>query len=177
MTKLALQSFMGAEAARNISAFRAFRTHLRRAFQHYSGSFISIDVLLTWATTRFSVVRVQHDSRPDGRSNYTFQKLITHALNMITGFSVLPLQVASLVGFVLFLFGCAVLIYVLINFLVTRGAVRGFAFLSSLISIFSGAQLLAIGVFGEYLARMHSRMMDKPPYIVLEQIGSFDHSE
>jgi hypothetical protein len=48
--------------------------------------------------------------------------------------------------------------------------VPGFTFLASVISIFSGAQLFALGIFGEYLARMHFRSMDRPPYLVGEMV-------
>ena len=48
------------------------------------------------------------------------------------------------------------------------GSVPGFTFLASMISIFSGAQLFALGIFGEYLARVHFRAMDRPPYLVGE---------
>ncbi len=168
ITKLALQNFMGARIARSISAFRAFRTQLRCAFENYVGSFISVDVLLTWGTTRFSAVPVRHDQRIQGSSNYTFRKLITHAVNMITGFSILPLQIASLMGFGFTIFGIGVFLLVLIRYLIQGGVVPGFTFLASIISIFSGSQLFAIGVIGEYLARIHFRMMDKPPYVVRE---------
>src|SRR5262249_55047131 len=47
-TKLALQSLMGAEIARQVSAFRVFRAEVANAFRHYEGAFVSIDVLLTW---------------------------------------------------------------------------------------------------------------------------------
>ncbi len=169
-TKLAMKNFMGAASARSISAFRAFRTHLREAFAQYSGTFISIDVLLTWGTNRFSAVSVQHNPRLAGQSNYTFYKLLTHAVNMLTGFSALPLQVASLVGFAFTAFGMLVLAYVLTNYLIRGGAVPGFAFLASIIAIFSGSQLFALGVMGEYLARIHFRMMDKPSYVVDQEI-------
>src|SRR5262249_34325278 len=109
ITKLALQGAIGAETARYVSAFRAFRTAARAAFDHYQGSFVSIDVLLTWATTRFAAVPVRHDQRHAGVSNYTVRKLVTHALNMMTGFSVVPLQVASVLGFAFTLFGLALL--------------------------------------------------------------------
>src|SRR5207248_5274259 len=126
----------------------------------------SIDVLLTWGTTRFAAIPVQHDARKVGTSNYTFRKLLTHALNMITGFSALPLQIAILVGFVFTLFGVGVLIYVVGRYLIFGGSVPGFPFLASAIAIFSGAQLFALGIMGEYLARMHFRMMDRPAYVV-----------
>ncbi len=170
VTKLVLQNTMGAQTARNVSAFRAFHTRLREAFAGYHGSFVSIDVLLTWGTTRFVAIPVSHEPRKIGVSNYTFRKLVTHAINMMTGFSVLPLQFASLMGFVLTLFGLGVFAYVIGRYLVLGYSVPGFPFLASIISIFSGAQLFALGIIGEYLARMHFRLMDKPPYAVREQL-------
>ena len=166
VTKLALQSSMRVEIARNVSAFRVFRTGVRDAFAHYQGPFVSIDVLLTWGTTRFAAQPVRFDARRHGISQYTFRKLITHALNMLTGFSALPLQVASLIGFVLTLFGVGVLVLVVTRRFVTGDPVPGFAFLASVIAIFSGAQLFALGIIGEYLARMHFRMMARPTYTV-----------
>jgi undecaprenyl-phosphate 4-deoxy-4-formamido-L-arabinose transferase len=166
ITKLALQAAMGAQTARKVSAFRAFRTPLREAFTSYRGPFVSVDVLLTWATTRFAAVAVKHDPRQLGQSGYTLGRLIAHAMNMMTGFSTLPLQVASIVGFAFTLFGMCTLLYVLVRYLLHGVAVQGFAFLASLISIFSGAQLFALGVMGEYLSRMHFRMMERPPYAV-----------
>jgi undecaprenyl-phosphate 4-deoxy-4-formamido-L-arabinose transferase len=157
---------MGAETARNVSAFRAFRTHLREGFRDYRSPWVSIDVLLTWSTTRFRCVRVTHAPRTAGVSGYTARKLVAHALNLMTGFSTLPLQIASFVGFGFVLVGVLVMVYVLVGYLVHGSAVPGFAFLASIITIFSGAQLFALGIFGEYLARMHFRSMDRPPYVV-----------
>jgi glycosyltransferase involved in cell wall biosynthesis len=166
VTKLALQSAMGTQTARQVSAFRAFRTSLRDAFSAYHGPSVSIDVLLTWGTTRFAAVPVRHEPRLVGVSNYTLRKLIAHALNMMTGFSTLPLEIASLMGFAFTAFGILVLIYVVGRFLLQGGSVAGFPFLASVIAIFSGVQLFALGVIGEYLARMHFRMMDRPSYTV-----------
>ena len=166
ITKLVLQRAIGAETARQVSAFRVFRTDLRRAFATYQGQFVSIDVLLTWGTTRFRAVPVRHDPRREGVSNYTWSMLLRHALNMVTGFSVVPLQVASLIGFAFTLLGVGVLVFLLVRYFAYGGVVHGFTFLASLVTIFSGAQLFALGVIGEYLARMHFRMMDRPSYTV-----------
>jgi len=173
ITKMALKTTMGVENAGNVSAFRVFRTELRDSFSDYKGSFISIDVLLSWGTNSFSAIPVNHDQRAEGKSNYTVRKLINHALNMITGFSVLPLQVASLMGFVLAIFGLLVLIYVVGRFLLQGSPVPGFPFIASIIAIFSGAQLLAIGIIGEYLARIHFRTMDKPQYFIRQKTNNF----
>ena len=169
ITKIVLQEAMGAEVARDVSAFRVFRAQLREAFSTYSNPSVSVDVLLTWATTRFAAVRVRHEPRTIGVSNYTFRKLLRHALNMMTGFSTRPLQLASLIGFGFTLFGMAVLVYVIGRYFIQGSSVAGFPFLASVIAIFSGAQLFALGIIGEYLARMHLRMMDRPTYAVREQ--------
>lgn len=166
ITKFALQSAVGADTARLASAYRVFRTPLRDAFAAYHSPYVSLDVLLTWGTTRFAAVRVRHEPREAGRSNYTFTHLLRHALNMMTGYSVLPLQLASIVGFGFTAFGFGVLVYVLGRYFLTGSSVAGFPFLASIIAIFSGAQLFALGIMGEYLARMHFRTMDKPSYTV-----------
>ncbi len=171
VTKFALQHAMGAATARQVSAFRCFRTAVRNAFADYQGACVSIDVLLTWGTQRFSAVEVRHDRRSVGESNYTVGKLIRHALNMTTGFSTVPLQAASFMGFAFMLFGVAVLLYVIGRFLVQGAVVPGFAFLASIIAIFSGTQLFALGVMGEYLARMHLRSMGRPSYVVDDSSG------
>jgi undecaprenyl-phosphate 4-deoxy-4-formamido-L-arabinose transferase len=173
-TKLVLQHAMGADIARRISAFRAFRCELRNAFTQYGGSFVSIDVLLTWATTRFAAVTVEHHPRRVGQSAYTMRKLITHALNMMTGFSSLPLQIASMIGFAFTLFGVVVFVYVIARLIINGGSVPGFPFLASIIAIFSGAQLFALGIIGEYLARAHFRLMDKPTYAIRRRTGDGD---
>jgi undecaprenyl-phosphate 4-deoxy-4-formamido-L-arabinose transferase len=166
ITKLALQSAIGAKTAHMASAFRAFRTQLREAFPTYQSPFVSIDVLLTWATTKFSAVEVRHEPRAIGASNYSFRKLVQHALTMMTGFSVLPLQLASVLGFFFILFGAGILMYVVGRYLLYGSTVAGFTFLASVIAIFAGAQLFALGIIGEYLARMYLRMLERPAYTV-----------
>ena len=166
LTKLVLQRSMGAETAESISAFRAFRTKLREAFVDYKASFVSIDVLLTWGTRSFSAVRVRHEERRVGASNYTVFKLFMHAMNLVTGFSIVPLQCATAIGLLFTLFGIAVLGFVLSRYLLYGSTVQGFPFLASLLTIFSGAQLFALGIIGEYLARVHLRTMDRPSYAI-----------
>jgi glycosyltransferase involved in cell wall biosynthesis len=171
LTKLALASAMGAETARNVSAFRAFRTRLREGFRDYRSPTVSIDVLLTWSTSRFSAIKVRHLPRSAGVSGYSVRRLIRHAIDLMTGFSTLPLQISSIIGFVLVLFGASILAVVVANYLINGSEVPGFAFLASMIAIFSGAQLFALGIIGEYLARMHFRTMDRPTYLVSETVA------
>ena len=168
ITKWTLQRTMGVDAARNVNAFRVLRTPIRDAFADFSGPFVSIDVLLSWGTSRFAATKVRHEPRKLGPSNYTIYKLITHALNMITGFSTMPLQLASALGFIFTIFGLILFVYILIAYVIYGGSVPGFSFLASTIAIFSGVQLVMIGIIGEYLARMYQRTMDRPSYTVRE---------
>jgi len=171
ITKMALMRAMGSDTARHVSAFRAFRTYLREVFSSYRSPFVSIDVLLTWGTARFSHLTVRHDARAAGESNYTLRKLVVHALNMVTGFTTLPLRLAAVLGFAFALFGLGVLAYVIAVYLARGGSVPGFPFLASVIAIFSGVQLFALGIIGEYLARVHLRSLDRPPYLVRDAAG------
>lgn len=171
VTKWTLARAMGAKIAYNASAWRIFRTHLREAFSDYRSSYVAVDVLLSWATTRYSSIRLPHEKRRYGKSNYNIVKLITHAVNMITGFSALPLRIASMIGFVFTLFGIGVFLYVIIRYAITGHSVPGFPFLASIIAIFSGSQLFALGIIGEFLARMHFRVLGQPVSHVRERVG------
>ena len=170
ITKIALQGTMGVETARKVSAFRAIRSRVKDAFTNYHGFTVNIDVLLTWGTNRFTSIPVRHDRRSLGSSNYSFSKLVLHGLNMLTGFSTLPLQLASITGFAFMFFGIGVLAYVLGRYAILGYSVAGFPFLASIIAIFSGAQLFALGIIGEYLARMYFQIMDRPPYAIHSRV-------
>lgn len=170
ITKIVLQNLIGSDNALHVSAFRVFHTELRDAFEAYQGPVVNIDVLLAWGGGKFSYLPIFHEERYAGKSGYTVRKLMIHALNMITGFSTLPLQLASILGFGFAFLGMIILGYVVYSWIMHGSAVPGFAFLASLISIFSGVQLLALGILGEYLSRIYSRAMNKPSYFLRSKI-------
>ena len=163
--KWILAKVIGLPSVHNVSAFRAFRTHLRDAFVNFQSPSLILDVLLSWGTTRFTSVPV--DIAPAERSNYSFTMLVRTATLILIGYSTLPLRFASWIGFGMTLFGLGVFIYVLVVYF-TAGSPPGFPFLASMIALVSGAQLFALGIFGEYLARMFERSMDRPPYVIQE---------
>lgn len=166
--KWILAKVIGLPSVRNVSAFRAFRTNLRDAFANFQSPSVILDVLLSWGTTRFTSVGVNIAQAE--RTNYNFRMLVRAAMLILTGYSTLPLRFASWVGFAMTLFGLGVFIYVLVIYF-TAGSLPGFPFLASIIALFSGAQLFGLGIFGEYLARMFERSMDKPSYVIHEMVG------
>jgi undecaprenyl-phosphate 4-deoxy-4-formamido-L-arabinose transferase len=168
--RLSLTPLIGQYNASVVSSFRAFRTNLRQAFEKYNDPFVSIDVLLTWGAHGVDSVKVKHDARARGTSSYTIFKLVSHAIAMLTGYSAFPLRLASFTGFAFVLFGIFILFYVIGLYFINKGSVPGFPFLASIIALFSGAQLFAIGIIGEYLAKIHFRSMNRPAYIVAQRI-------
>ena len=160
-----LAYIMGVKSIRDFASFRAFRTVLRNAFANYQNPNVILDVLLSWGTARFANAIVNETPRTVGRSNYNFIKLVQYTLVVLTGFSTVPLRFTSMLGFLFTLVGIAIFLYVLaIYFLL--GSIPGFPFLASIIAIFSGTQMFALGIMGEYLARIFDRSMDRPPYVI-----------
>lgn len=171
ISKKSLSWVMGVKTVREISAFRCFRTQLRDAFKNYQSPGVILDVLLSWGTTRFTHVVVDENPREFGQSNYTFSKLARQVFLILTGFSTLPLRFASWLGFFFVLFGIGIFLYVLYIYFI-HGSIPGFPFLASIISLFSGVQLFALGLIGEYLARVFDRSTDRPPYVIRENVNT-----
>jgi glycosyltransferase involved in cell wall biosynthesis len=166
VTKQVLAHIMGINRIRNINAFRAFRTQIRQAFDFYQNDSVILDVLLSWGTSRFTTVVVQHETRKFGKSNYTFWTLVKQTILLLTSFSTAPLRIASWLGFFFTLFGIGIFIYVIGRYIFLGYSVPGFPFLASTIAIFSGVQLFSLGIIGEYLARMFTQSMGRPPYLI-----------
>ena len=170
IVKWAISSVMGAKTIRDISAYKAFRAELKQAFSSINSPDVQIDVLLSWAATRFASIEIEEAPRTVGASNYNFTKLIKVSLLVLTNYTTIPLRIASIFGFLFTIIGFFVLLYVLIIYF-TLGSVPGFSFLVSAVTIFSGVQLFALGIIGEYLARMFERSSGRPPYVIQKTAG------
>lgn len=163
--KLIIASAIGNKKMRDVSALRAFRTDLRQAFSGFDSPDVMIDVLLSWGTTRLASVLVDEQPRSSGKSNYTFGRLLRMSLMYLTNFSTKPLRFSNIVGFLFTLLGFIGFIYVIIIYFVV-GSIPGFPFLASAIMVFSGVQLFALGIIGEYLARVFERTAGRKPYTI-----------
>lgn len=163
---------LGITDARSISAFRIFRTRLRDGFVGLDGPHASIDVALSWATTNTDDTMVHMDHRTTGRSNYSFRLLVKHALNTMLGYSTLPLRAVGYLGLICGALGVALLGVVLWKFFNGTTTVQGFTTVASMVAIFSGAQMVALGIVGEYIARIHSENLGRPTYVIREETSS-----
>ena len=171
ITRFALHRVLGIAIASRASAFRAFRTVLRDGFAHYEGPAVAIDALLGWTTTRIASVPVRHEPRRHGRSQYNWLRLARLAIDLTTTFRTWPLRLASVIGFVVMALGLGALAFVLGSYFVTGRPLSIFRFLAAVLAVFSGAQLFTLGIMGEYVARIHHRVLREPAYVVRERIG------
>ena len=169
IVKHAIAYVMGLRTVRDIGAFKAFRADLRNSFADFRSPDVLVDVLLSWGTSRFASVTVEEAPRTVGKSNYNLFKLIKVSLLVLTSYTTVPLRLASILGFAFTLFGVGVLVYVLTIYF-TLGSIEGFPFLASTITIFSGVQLFALGIIGEYLARVFERTGGRPTYTIARTI-------
>jgi glycosyltransferase involved in cell wall biosynthesis len=168
LSKVLLARSLGFKNASMISPFRLFRTRLRESFGPQLGRHISIDALLSLATNRCISVEVAHSTRKEGKSGYSMRKLVDFFLTTSTSASVVPLQIASRIGFVALMVSFSLLVLTVTRRLFFGSVITGFPFLASLVAGTSGVQLLLLGLLGQYIGHMHFRLIGVPSYVVLE---------
>ena len=170
VTKWVVQHAMNAPLARSITSFRAFRKELMRDYPKNGPPSVFIDALLEWTAQRVTSVLVEHNLRETGVSNYSWSKLAVHGVNLIMGLSVVPLQLAVWLGFLVTSFAICLLGYVLVSYFWHGSEVPGFTFLAVIILLFSGVQLCVLGIIGEYLSRVYLRLLGKPAFVIKEML-------
>jgi undecaprenyl-phosphate 4-deoxy-4-formamido-L-arabinose transferase len=168
--KAGMARSIGVDSAKHLSAFRAFRSFMASGFDQIHGPHASVDVTLSWTTNRVAATTVHMDQRREGRSGYTFKKLMGHTINMVTGYSTKPLRLVTYMGLAVGLVGLALLGRTLWLYFSGSTTIAGFTTIASMVSLFSSAQLIGIGVVGEYLGRLHSQNMGRPTYVVRERV-------
>ena len=160
------EKMLGLQNASNITAFRAFRKDLASGFEDTQDPFAPLDVLLSWTTTRVGTAQIEMKEREEGESGYSLRHLIRHAVNAITGYSTAPLRLVTFLGLTTFGVSLVLLIAIVVKYIRGDISVAGYPSLAIMVSLFAGAQLLSLGVIGEYLGRLHIRSMGKPRYVV-----------
>ena len=149
-----------------LSSFRAMRRELAERITTYCGPYPYIDGLILGATNRIGRLQVRHEERADGNSGYTVRKLLRLWMNMFFNFSVMPLRLAGLIGVALCVVGMLIAGEVLVEKLLHDIPIQGWASIMAAVSIFSGAQLLMLGVNGEYIGRTYLTLAGRPQSLV-----------
>jgi len=156
-----------------ITSFRIITRHIVQSIVGYNKSFTYIDGLISWHTDSIGSVEVRHESRQQGRSGYSLYKLISLGLNLLTNFSLLPLQMATIVGIFMAFSAFGIGFYFIYLKIVHKIAVEGWTSLMVSTTLFSGIILVLIGLLGEYLGRVHLNINNMPQYAIREIVGNY----
>jgi undecaprenyl-phosphate 4-deoxy-4-formamido-L-arabinose transferase len=148
-----------------LSSFRCLSRFVVAEISKSSNPYPYIDALIFQVTQKVGVVEVRHDERPSGESGYTLRALLRLWMSMLINASVMPLRLATLAGIALSITGFISLVAVLINHYLNEEPL-GWASLMAALLIFSGTQLLLLGIVGEYIGRIYLRVSEKPQSVV-----------
>ena len=132
----------------------------------YKGPFPYVDGLAFRCTRNFGTVDVEHQAREKGRSGYNLRRLVRLWLNMFVNFSIMPLRLSTLLGFLFVVLAAVLSGWVVVETLAGRSIPEGWPFLAIVIMLFSGAQLMILGVVGEYVGRILLSLNETPQYVV-----------
>ncbi|MEW6380873.1 MAG: glycosyltransferase family 2 protein [bacterium] len=149
-----------------LSSFKCLSRFVVNEIVKYTGPYPYIDGLALRCTRNIGRVQVQHDKRQDGRSGYTFRKLVRLWLNMFVNFSVMPLRISSILGLMFSCLGVILGIMVIAEKLSNPSTPVGWASLIVTVIAFSGVQLFMLGLVGEYLGRMFLSNNQTPQFVV-----------
>ena len=150
----------------NLTSFRALKREVVLGILSYHHHFTFVDGLISWHTRRIGYVDVQHSKRYTGSSTYSFSKLLILSVNLLTNFSIVPLQVASVIGFTLSFMGLSLALFYFLKKILYDIPVTGFATIIIAVLLFSGVQLITVGIIGEYIGRIHLNINRKPQFVI-----------
>jgi glycosyltransferase involved in cell wall biosynthesis len=150
-----------------LSSFRCMSAFVVREITRYEGPFPYVDGLILQVTHDIDRLMVQHLPRASGRSNYTFRRLMRLWASMFVNFSVMPLRISTITGFVLSGMGALAGAMVVAEAL-TSSPPAGWASLMAAVLLLSGVQLVILGLVGEYLGRLYLTANGKPQSVIRE---------
>ena len=148
-----------------LSSFRCMSAFVVEQVTKYEGPFPYIDGLIMQVTQSIGTLEVVHLPRADGSSNYTLRRLIRVWLNMAVNFSVMPLRLATFLGFAFSALGLLGVLVVIVE-AVLGETPQGWASAIVAVLLLSGTQLLILGIAGEYVGRLYLMAAKKPQAVV-----------
>lgn len=149
-----------------LSSFRCIHFEVKDELLKYQGPYPYIDGQILNITQHIGTFKVDHFERDNGESNYTFRRLVRLWLNVFFNFSVMPLRIASVVGFVITIISLIFIVQISIDFLIHKSNPTGWTSLFVAITFFAGAQLVTLGLIGEYLGRIFITTNKKQQFVI-----------
>ena len=168
MTDLALDKPQGFY----LSSFRCVTSFIAGQVTAYAGPYPYIDGLLLQVTQKIGSITVRHEPRIGGASGYTLRRLAGLWLSAWLNFSVLPLRGATILGLITATMGLLAFAVVVWLWLNDRGPAYGWGWVMATVLVFSGTQLVLLGLVGEYVGRMFLTVNQRPQSVVREIVSS-----
>lgn len=153
------------------SSFLAYSRFIVNSLKNYKSPFVSIGGYLMRITTRFANVEMEHRERIEGTSGYNFRKLFNLWLNTITNFSIVPIRLASIIGFVCAFIGLVFGSATVIRKFIQPEIAAGYTSTIAVLFFVGGIIMLILGFLGEYIGRIYMSISNAPQYTIREVIN------
>jgi undecaprenyl-phosphate 4-deoxy-4-formamido-L-arabinose transferase len=111
-------------------------------------------------------VPVAHESRAAGPSSYNFYKLIRYNFDLVTGFSLVPLQVFTIIGMIVSLLSGLLVVDMVVRRMLIGPEVEGVFTLFAILFFLVGICLLGLGILGEYIGRIYQEVRKRPRFVI-----------
>jgi len=148
-----------------LSSFKIIRGEVVAEIIKYTGPFPYIDGMIIRVTDNIGTVSVNHAERLSGKSNYTLQKLFSLYLNMFINFSIKPLRIFTISGTIIFMAGIFMTAY-FIGSKLLFWEIPGWTSTISVILMFSGFQIIFLGLLGEYMGKQYMDQNKTPQWVI-----------
>lgn len=161
-----LQNTTRIEILQNVGDFRLLDRRVVDAIRSLRETQRYTKGLFCWVGYKKKEVLFNRDNRSEGKSSFNFKSLFNLAIEGITCFTTSPLRISSVIGFIMSFVSLIYIIWVFVKTLIWGDPVSGFPTLICVILLLGGFQLIALGIIGEYIARIFNETKMRPPYIV-----------
>jgi len=151
-----------------LSPFEVLHIDIVKEIIKYEGPYPYIQGLIFRVTSNFTQISVEHCKRYKGESNFNFFRSLTVFLKLATSFSVIPLRIATFIGFITAFFGFVMIPYYLYAHFINNEIVAGWTSLMIILLMIGGLILFSLGLLGEYLGRMYLNVNNKPQFVIKE---------
>ena len=152
-----------------LSSFKGIKKNVINEIKKFESPHVYLDGIILNVTNNIGTINIEHNKRLTGFSGYNFNKLFSLWLKVSTNSSIVPLRITSIIGIIITFVSLILAVFLIIYKMKNPEIQQGWTSLATLIFFFSGVQLLALGVIGEYIGRIFINLNQKPQYIVSEK--------
>ena len=161
--------FLGVDCVYNHADYRLTSKRVLDEFENYKEVNLFLRGMFPLVGFKSDVVYYERNERFAGESKYPLKKMLNFAWDGITSFSIKPLRMICILGFVILFISIAIMIYSLVRH-ITGNTVSGWTFLSISIWFIGGLQMISTGIIGEYIGKVYNETKQRPRYIIAENL-------